>query len=220
MTAREALVERAKKAGDVSRYQLRVYIGANDYLYERVRRTPAALPELPGKLGQITDDRAQPVRRAVRSYTPAKLREVVQTRVEAARERRDEFAERGETIIADWTQALAVQDANSLIRTVRNADGAADLAKSLKTWLAEFPPADAHAPAAKPAARSAAKPAARPASKPTGTAARKAAARKTAARKTAARKTVARKTAARKTAATTPAATAPVVSTPPAGSTD
>jgi hypothetical protein len=183
MPPRDALLERAKKAGDASRYQLHVYVGANDYFYEQVRRGPVSLQDLPGKLGQLSDDGVEPLRRAVKAYTPSKLREVVQERVGAARERREEFAGRGETIVADWHQALAVKDANSLITSVREADGPADLAKSLKTWLAEFPPAEAAKPVRKPTPRATPKP--------------------TAARKTTARKTTARKPAARKPAATT-----------------
>ncbi len=216
MTAREVLVERAKKAGDVSRYQVHVYIGANDYIYEQVRSVslpdsqqlqnlqgkvqdlpakvqelpakvqdlPAKVQELPSKvqtkLGQLTDEGVEPLRRVIKTYSPAKVRETVrgtlQDRAEVAKSRRADFAKRGETIVADWTKAVAVQDANELISSVRGADSPAELAKSLKTWFAEFPPAPAKP--AKPAAKTA--------------------------RKTA-RKTTARKTTARKAAATTPA---------------
>jgi hypothetical protein len=210
MTARDALVDRAKKAGDVSRYQMHVYIGANDYLYEQVRSVSlpdtTQLQDFQGKvqtrIGQLTDDGVEPLRRVIRTYSPAKVRESVrgtlQERAEAAKSRRAEFAKRGETIVGDWTKAVAVQDANELISSVRGADNPAELAKSLKTWFAEFPPA-----AAKPA-------------KPAAKAARKTAtARKTTARKTTARKTAARKTAtATPVAAGTPAATASTQSSP------
>jgi hypothetical protein len=209
MTARDVLVERAKKAGDASRYQMHVYIGANDYIYEQVRSVslPATqLQDIQGKvqtkIGQLTDDGVEPLRRVIRTYSPAKVRETVrgtlQERAEAAKSRRAEFAKRGETIVGDWTKAVAVQDANELISSVRGADNPAELAKSLKTWFAEFPPAPA-----KPA-------------KPAAKAARKTAtARKTTARKTTARKTAARKTAtATPVAAGTPAATASTQSSP------
>ncbi len=193
MSARDALLDRAKTAGDASRHQANVYIGANDHLYEQVRRGPVSLQDLqdlPGKLTRLTDEGVEPLRRAVKSYTPSKLRESVRERVGAARERRAEFAGRGETIVADWHQALAVKDANSLITTVRAADNPTGLAKSLKTWLAEFPPVEVTQP--RTAGRTTPKPAAR---KPP--AARKTTARKTTARKTTARKTTARKTTAR-----------------------
>ena len=85
MTARETLVERAKKAGDVSRYQVHVYIGANDYLYQQVRSVslPDAqqLQTLPGKvqtkIGQLTDDGVEPLRRVIKTYNPTKVRETV-----------------------------------------------------------------------------------------------------------------------------------------------
>ncbi|HEU5265957.1 MAG TPA: hypothetical protein VFU35_04630 [Jatrophihabitans sp.] len=176
MSARDALLERAKKASDASRYQVHVYIGANDYLYEQVRRGPGSLSNVSDTLTEIAE-----------SYAPSKIRDAVQERVAAARQRREQFAGRGETIAADWHQATAVKDANALIKTVRDADGAADLAKSLKTWLVDFPPAEVQQPVAKPARKPAASPA---------------------------RKTTARKTTARKTAATKPvraqAATTPV----------
>jgi hypothetical protein len=129
MSARPAFADRAKNANEASRQQLYAYVGANDYLYEQVRRSPASLQDLQGKLGQVD----------LKSYTPTKIRESVQERIESVRGRRDEFANRGKNIVADWHQATAVKDGKLLIKSIREADGASGLAKSLKTWFADFP---------------------------------------------------------------------------------
>ena len=56
MSARQALVEGAKKATDASREQVYWYVGANDYWYEQLRRQPAALQELSSKLSDVRLD--------------------------------------------------------------------------------------------------------------------------------------------------------------------
>ena len=139
MSALEALTERAKKVTEGSRHQVITYVGANDYLYERARRSSVDLPELPSKLSGLTGDGIAPLRHAFEALAPRNIRETMQHRIEAARDRREEFANRGEVIVADWKQAAAVKDANSLITTVRHADGPAEIAKSVRTWLAEPP---------------------------------------------------------------------------------
>src|SRR5664279_2340191 len=141
MSALEALTERAKKVTEGSRHQVITYVGANDYLYERARRSSVDLPELPSKLSGLTGDGIAPLRHAVEAWAPRNIRQTIEHRIEAARDRREEFASRGEVIVADWKQAVAVKDANSLITTVRHADGPAELAKSFRTWLTAPPAA-------------------------------------------------------------------------------
>jgi hypothetical protein len=142
MSARPAFADRAKNANEASRQQLYAYVGANDYLYEQVRRSPASLQDLQGKLGQVD----------LKSYTPTKIRESG---------RRDEFANRGKNIVADWHQATAVKDGKLLIKSIREADGASGLAKSLKTWFADFPSHDVSKPSGGSDAKAATKTTAR-----------------------------------------------------------
>ena len=158
MSVQETLRERTKKATEASREQVYAYIGANDYWYERARRRPAVLhdlssklQELPSKLRGLTDD--VDVRHAFEPYAPAKIKETVQDRISAARKRRKDMSARGEAIVHDWHKAVAVKDVDSLVDTVRAADGASDLAKSLRTWMEEFPPEPTAKPVKKAAAR-------------------------------------------------------------------
>jgi hypothetical protein len=147
MSTREALVERVKKANDASRQRLHAYIGANDYLYDQVRRSPGSLQGLQDKLGKVEFKLAN----------PSKLRESVQDRIAAARNRRDELANRGESIAADWHEFAAVKDVTGLIKTVRQASGASDIAKSVRTWLAQYPAASTAKANSKSPIRSASK---------------------------------------------------------------
>jgi hypothetical protein len=146
MSARDALVDGAKKASAVSRHQLHAYIGANDYFYEQVRRGPQSIQGLQAKLGADENPQRPTLARMLEQYTPKRMRESMQEQVEASRDQRKQFADRGQAIVADWRQASPVQDASALIHTVRSADGAGDLGRSLKTWLVEFPPNDVPTP--------------------------------------------------------------------------
>ena len=65
MSARQALVEGAKKATDASREQVYWYVGANDYWYEQLRRQPAALQELSSKVSKLSDVRLDSLRTTV-----------------------------------------------------------------------------------------------------------------------------------------------------------
>ena len=65
MSARQALVEGAKKATDASREQVYWYVGANDYWYEQLRRQPAALQELSNKVSKLSDLRLDSLRTTV-----------------------------------------------------------------------------------------------------------------------------------------------------------
>ncbi len=137
MSTAEALRDRANKVADVTRGQVHVYLRANDYLYAQARRRTAS-PQLPRKLNELKDKRTPSLRRG-EFYSPAKLRETVHHRVEAARDRRAEFGTRGKQILRDWQSAVIVKDAKGLIKTVRQADGTGDLAKGLRGWVQEFP---------------------------------------------------------------------------------
>ena len=159
MSSTDTLRDRTKKLTGATRGEVHVYLGANDHLYEQVRNRLANV-QLPRTLTDLKEQRSAASQR-MQSYTPAKLREAVQDRIETARNRRAEFAARGEEITEDWHSAVAVKDATALINTVRHADGAGDLAKSLRSWLADFP---VEKPASRPkpgqSKRSASKPAA------------------------------------------------------------
>ncbi len=151
MSARDALVERAKKASEASRHQVHAYVGANDYLYEQARSI-----DLPARFNKLKEEGVSPLRKVLEQYAPNTIRETLAQSVESVKGHQDEWAERGEIIVGNWREALAVKDATSLIKTVREAENVSEAAKSVKTWFAEFPPDEA--PVSKPAAS---KPAAR-----------------------------------------------------------
>src|SRR5664279_3959944 len=109
MSAQEALRERTKKAAEVSREQVYAYIGVNDYWYKQARRQPSVLQELPSKLRGLTDERVN-VRKAFEPYAPAKVRQTLRDRIATARERRQEFADRGKAIVKDWRCLLYTSD--------------------------------------------------------------------------------------------------------------
>ncbi|MEO9140202.1 MAG: hypothetical protein ABI345_14190 [Jatrophihabitans sp.] len=180
MPVRETLTERKNKMTEASREQFRAYIGANDGLYDRLRRFSPDGQERSQKLGDIK------LRDAVKSMTPAKLKESVEQRMAAARARHDKNAARGAQITQDWHKASAVKDAKELVKTVKSADGAGELVKGVRTWVSDYPTwvsapkPRTGAKVAKPRPRKAAKtvPAAKKAAK-TAPAAKKAPARTT-----------------------------------------
>ena len=83
MSARQALVEGAKKATDASREQVYWYVGANDYWYEQLRRQPAALQELSNKVGKLSDVRLDALRNTV-SDTSKNVVNVLQEQLKVA----------------------------------------------------------------------------------------------------------------------------------------
>jgi hypothetical protein len=172
MSGTEALRDGAKKVTDNTRQQVHVYVGANDYFYEQARRR-ASTAQSRRTLKPLT-------REGGRSQlaSPKKLRETIHDRMDASRNRRAEYASRGEAIARDWHSAVAVQDATSLIKVVREAEGTRGLATGLRGWLRDFP-ADNRASGSKP--------------KPTKQTATKRASTKRATTKPAARKPAAQK---------------------------
>ncbi len=182
MSTRDALTERAKKATEVSREQVRVYLGANDHWYEQLRTRPSALTtiqEFPAKLRTLRVSGAD-LASAVEPYKPSEFSRAVHERIEAALQRRKGFAERGERIVQDWHLAAPVQDVDALLKAVRTADGAREIAKAVRDWangttISAAPqpkaaPRAATAKVTKPAAKSGARKSAAPASAPKTTA--------------------------------------------------
>jgi hypothetical protein len=142
MSARQALVEGAKKATDASREQVYWYVGANDYWYEQLRRQPAALQELSSKVGKLSDVRLDSLRTTV-SDTSKNVVNVLQEQLKVARDRRGELAARGEAIAHDWYRSVAAQDASAFAAAVRESKNPVDLANAVRTWYWNF---DAVAP--------------------------------------------------------------------------
>ena len=137
MSARQALVEGAKKATDASREQVYWYVGANDYWYEQLRRQPAALQELSNKVGKLSDVRLDALRNTV-SDTSKNVVNVLQEQLKVARDRRGELAARGEAIAHDWNTSVAAQDASAFAAAVREAKNPVDLANAVRTWYWNF----------------------------------------------------------------------------------
>jgi len=134
MSARQALVEGAKKATDASREQVYWYVGANDYWYEQLRRQPAALQELSSKLSDVRLDSL----RTTVSDTSKNAVNVLQEQLKVARERRGELAARGEAIAHDWNSSVAAQDASAFAAAVRESKNPVDLANAVRTWYWNF----------------------------------------------------------------------------------
>jgi len=137
MSARQALVEGAKKATDASREQVYWYVGANDYWYEQLRRQPAALQELSSKVGKLSDVRLDSLRTTV-SDTSKNAVNALQEQLKVARERRGELAARGEAIAHDWNSSVAAQDASAFAAAVRESKNPVDLANAVRTWYWNF----------------------------------------------------------------------------------
>jgi hypothetical protein len=150
MSAREALVEGAKKATDASREQVYWYVGANDYWYEQVRRQPAALQELSNKVSKLSEVRFASLRTTV-SDTPKNVVSVLSEQLKVARDRRVELAARGEAIAQDWYSSVAAQDASAFAAAVREAKNPVDLANAVRSWYWNFDAASPGTP--KPAAK-------------------------------------------------------------------
>lgn len=134
MSARQALVEGARKATDASREQVYWYVGANDYWYEQLRRQPAALQELSNKLSDVRLDSL----RTTVSDTSKNVVNVLQEQLKVARDRRGELAARGEAIANDWYTSVAAQDASAFAAAVREAKNPVDLANAVRTWYWNF----------------------------------------------------------------------------------
>ena len=151
MSARQALVEGAKKATDASREQVYWYVGVNDYWYEQLRRQPAALQELSSKVGKLSDVRLDALRTTV-SDTSKTVVNALQEQLKVARDHRADLAARGEAITHDWYSSVAAQDASAFAAAVREAKNPVDLANAVRTWYWNF---DAVAPGTpQPAAES------------------------------------------------------------------
>jgi hypothetical protein len=153
MSAREALLEGATKAQEAARDQARVYIGANDYWYEQLRR-PATVQAISERVTKLSDESLERLRQLIGAYSPDTVVDVVQQQFETVRQRREELAERGEAIVQDWRKSTAVQDAAALVSAVRDATTPTELVDSLWSWFENFKPAQPGEtePAADPAA--------------------------------------------------------------------
>lgn len=145
MSARQALVEGAKKATDVSREQVYWYVGANDYWYEQLRRQPAALQDLSNKVSKLSDLRLDSLRTTV-SDTSNTVVSALSEQLKVARDRRAEIAARGEAITQDWYSSVAAQDAAAFASAVRDAKNPVDLANAVRGWYWNFDAATAGTP--------------------------------------------------------------------------
>jgi hypothetical protein len=137
MSARQALVEGAKKATDLSREQVYWYVGANDYWYEQLRRQPAALQDLSNKVSKLSDLRLDSLRTTV-SDTSNNVVSALSEQLKVARDRRAEIAARGEAITQDWYSSVAAQDAAAFASAVRDAKNPVDLATAVRGWYWNF----------------------------------------------------------------------------------
>jgi hypothetical protein len=160
MSARQALIESAKKATDASREQVHWYVGANDYWYEQLRRQPVALQELSNKVSKLSEVRLSSLRSTV-SDAPKTVVNVLQEQLKVARDRRAELAARGEAITQDWYSSVAAQDASAFVAAVRDAKNPTELANAVRHWYWNFdavtpgtpkPAAEAKSDLPKPAA--------------------------------------------------------------------
>ena len=143
MSAGDALLEGAKKATEASLDQAHMYIGANDYWYEQARQ-PATFQALTEKLTRLSDDSFAQLREAAAAYSPSNVLKAFQDQLDVVRNRREEFADRGEAIAEDWRKSVFMQDASAFINAVRDVKTPTELFDCLRSWFEDFKPVEPH----------------------------------------------------------------------------